>query len=393
MKRMITPFAIILFIMMACTGCKQSGIQGNDIITVDVTTKYPKKDLILQDFMDVEYIALETNDDFLCEGIILAAGKEIIIVKNSISDGDIFIFDRKGKGLKKINRKGQGGEEYTNILGITLDENNNEMFVNSHSTRRILVYDLDGNFKRSFKHKENAMYDNIHHFDQGNLICHDCFYDVFGTANELSFLIVSKQDGSIIKEIQIPFEKKKLTQVLRRDEKNRVTGSVRPSSYYPIIPSLDGWILVEPSADTVYRYLPDHTMTPFIVRSPSVQSMDPEVFLFPGTLTDRYYFMETVKKEVDFKTQSGFPGTDLMYDRQEKALFEYVVYNADYSDKREVVMKSNPVNEEIASWQSLEAGQLVEDYENGKLKGKLKEMAAELDENSNPVIMLLKHKK
>ncbi|GHT70547.1 hypothetical protein FACS1894155_06490 [Bacteroidia bacterium] len=101
MKRVITLFSIVLFVTAGCGGCKQSGTQSNDIITVDVTMKYPKKELILQDFMDVEYIPLETNDDFLCEGRVLAVGKKIIIVKNRINDGNIFIFDRNGKGLKK----------------------------------------------------------------------------------------------------------------------------------------------------------------------------------------------------------------------------------------------------------------------------------------------------
>jgi hypothetical protein len=52
-----------------------------------------------------------------------------------------------------------------------------------------------------------------------------------------------------------------------------------------------------------------------------------------------------------------------------------------------------PVNHEIESWQPLEAHQLVEDYEKGELKGKLKEIAATLNEEANPVIMLIKHKK
>jgi hypothetical protein len=377
--------------MEGCVGDRQSTV---DVITVDVTKNYsPKKELILQDFMDVEYIALETNDDFLCQGIVLVVGKEIIIAKNRINDGDIFIFDRNGKGLKKINRKGQGGEEYTNISGITLDEDNDEIFVNAHSVRRILVYDLDGKFKRSFKHKEGTMYSSIYNFDRKNLICHDSFYTIDGIANELSFRIISKQDGSIAKEIQIPFEKKKSTSVFRRDEANRVNGSVRPSNYYPIIPYLDHWILVEPSSDTVYRYFPDYTMTPLIMRTPSVQSMNPEVFLFPGILTNHYYFMETVKKEVNFKTLDGFPSTDLVYDRQEKVIFEYVVYNDDYSGKKEVFMKSIPINGEITTWQPLEASKLVESYKKGELKGKLKEIAAKLDEEDNPVIMLIKHKK
>lgn len=52
-----------------------------------------------------------------------------------------------------------------------------------------------------------------------------------------------------------------------------------------------------------------------------------------------------------------------------------------------------PVNHEIESWQVLEAHELVKSYEKDQLKGKLKEVAATLDEESNPVIMLIKHKK
>lgn len=37
-----------------------------------------KKDLILQDFMDVEYIPLETNDEFINQGFVRATGKDII---------------------------------------------------------------------------------------------------------------------------------------------------------------------------------------------------------------------------------------------------------------------------------------------------------------------------
>jgi hypothetical protein len=83
-----------------------------------------------------------------------------------------------------------------------------------------------------------------------------------------------------------------------------------------------------------------------------------------------------------------------MYDKQEKVIFGYTVYNGDYSTKKEVYMvAASPVNHEIESWYLLEAHQLVESYKKGELKGKLKEIAATLDEDSNPVIMLIKHKK
>lgn len=67
MKRLTAISVMALFIMTGCGGQK-SGTQNDDIITVDVTASYPKKELILQDFMDVEYVPLETNDEFVTMG-------------------------------------------------------------------------------------------------------------------------------------------------------------------------------------------------------------------------------------------------------------------------------------------------------------------------------------
>lgn len=57
MKWIITISAILLFTLAGCGKDKQS---TNELITVDVTKNYPEKELTLQDFMDVEYIPLET---------------------------------------------------------------------------------------------------------------------------------------------------------------------------------------------------------------------------------------------------------------------------------------------------------------------------------------------
>ena len=84
-----------------------------------------------------------------------------------------------------------------------------------------------------------------------------------------------------------------------------------------------------------------------------------------------------------------------MYDRQEKTFWGYTVYNGDFSTKKEIYMNwLSPVNHEIESWKALDADKLVESYKKGELKdGKLKEIAAKLKEDDNPVIMLIKHKK
>jgi hypothetical protein len=385
MKRVkLISVIILLAVMTGCEGNKQS---TDDVITVDVTKSYsPKKELILQDFMDVEYIALETNDDFVCQGFVQDIGKKFIVVRNYIDDGDIFIFDRNGKALRKINRKGQGGEEYTNILNITLDEDNGEMFVNDLYSQKIVVYDLYGKFSRSFKGKRDSPYTTIFNYDKDNLICYDEFN------KEIPFVLISKQDGSITKKIKIPFKEKIFLRQQRSD--GEMINTVSPGPHRTIIPFKGNWMLLEFSSDTVYTLLPDYSLRPFLVRTPSIQSMDPGVFLILRLFSDRYIFMETIKNVYDWNTEDGFPTTYFMYDRQEKAFFKYTVYNGDYSTKKEIYMNVfRPVNHEIESWQPLEAFQLVVSYNNRQLKGKLKEIAATLDEDDNRVIMIIKHKK
>ncbi|WP_106830320.1 6-bladed beta-propeller [Parabacteroides pacaensis] len=388
MKGTNTILAIILLITAGCGDNKQS---EDAFLTVDVTnTPSNKKELILQDFMDVEYIPLETNDEFINQGFVQAIGKEFILVRNRNSDGDIFVYNRTGKALRKINRKGQGAEEYTNILGITLDESNKEMYVNDHYIRKIQVYDLDGNFKRTLRHKEgngSLFYTDIFNYDNDHLICYDKYN------KEIPFVLISKQDGSITQDIKIPYKEKKQATITKQTGENS-TLSISPGPYRTIIPFKGNWMLLELSSDTIYSLLPDYSLRPFMVRSPSIQSMNPEVFMFLRLPCDRYYFMETAKNVWDFDNNTGFPREYFMYDRQEKAFFTYTVYNGDYSIKKEVYMNQlRPVDHDVDSWELLEAYQLVTAYEKGWLQGKLKEIAATLNEESNSVIMLVKHKK
>ena len=395
MKRINVISVIILFLAIATESRGQKQTGSNDFITVNVVKDYsPKKELILQDFMDVEYVALETNDDFINQGIVLDIGNEFVLVKNSnrINDGNIFVYDRTGKAIRKINRKGQSGEEYISLYTVTLDEENKEMFVNDILGKKIVVYDLYGNFKRSFKHKngtDSQFYSDIFNYDRQHLICYD-EYD-----KELPFVLISKQDGSITQEIKIPFKEKKfLSQIRKTGENNgRAVICVGPGHYYSIFPFNDNWLLSELSSDTVYTFMPDYNLRPFIVRTPSIQSMNPEECLILRLFSDRYYFMESIKNVYDWNAQEGFPSKYFVYDTKELSFSGYTIYNSDFLAKKEIYMSMiKPINHEITSWNSLEAYQLVESYNKGELKGKLKEIASKLDEDSNPVIMLIKHK-
>ena len=386
MKILIFIEIIILFVMAGCGG--NSSTDG--FITVDVTKGYSsKKELVLQDFMDVEYIPLETNDEFVNRACVQAVGEKYIIVINYYDDGNIFVYDRSGKAIRKINRRGQGGEEYVSIRSVSLDEENEEIFVNDFRAKKIRVYDLEGNFKRNLNQKseKNSSYLDMLDYDKNNLICYDKFNF------EIPFLLVSKQDGSITKEIKVPFKEKQLFHIVVRDYETGVTRSAGPSPHNCIIPFNGNWILFEASSDTIYTLMPDYSLRPLIARTPPIHTMDPGVFVVLRLISDRYYFMESVTNIYDFSKGEGFPSKYFMYDIQEKDFFNYILYNGDYSYKKEIyIVTLPPINSKGELCSTINAFELCRDYKRGKLKGKLKEVAATLDEDDNRVVMLVKHK-
>jgi hypothetical protein len=246
---------------------------------------------------------------------------------------------------------------------------------------------LDGNFKRTLRYTKGAFVSNIYNHDKDYLLCQNT-YAPENTSSGNTFFLLSKQDDSL-KNIEIPLEKK-VSIVIVKKVGDMVYGNGPRNSF--IVPSQNGWILTEPSSDTIYIKQSNQTLQPFIVRTPSIHTMNPEIFLFSGLLTDRYSFMKTVKKEYDFETNKGLPTVDLVYDRDEKKIYKYTVNNSDFSERTEN-MSLKCANDEVAFHISLAADELVEAYEKGELKGKLKDIAAKLDEEDNPVIMLVKHKK
>jgi len=127
---------IILYVMTGCGGGSKQ--LTDDLITVDVTKSYPKKELLLQDIFDVEYVHLDdTQDEFLTQGSVFDIGEQFMLVRNLGIAGDILVFDRQGKAVSTFNRRGQGPEEYTSMAGLTLDEDTKEIFVVADKNGRI----------------------------------------------------------------------------------------------------------------------------------------------------------------------------------------------------------------------------------------------------------------
>ena len=394
--RWMSALLVALF-LFGCGDGKQKESDG--LIRVDVSKSYPKKELILQDLLDIEYVPLETTDEMLTEGHIQYISDNYMIFKNlGRMAGEIFIFDRQGKAVRKINRLGQSGEEYLNILGVDYDEQADELFVNSHYSDKVFVYDSEGNYKRSFDYLDGTLYDPIKILDEERLIAYDDYFEYDKVPEKRDcYLILSREDGRLLEKIHIPYEEKKSLIILRRDLNGKLTGNwgIR-NTLMP--PYQDGWLLIEPSADTIYTYSASRGLMPLIVRTPPVNEMDPEVFLFPTIFTDRYVFMQAVERSFNFGVDKDVPRTNLIYDKTEQTAYEGEVINRDFDGTpvnlwfaHRVIMEFN--GGEIAFATRLEAPDLVEALNDGKLRGPLKEIASRLDEEDNPVILIAKYKK
>lgn len=386
MKQLFLSVTILLLGLAGCSGEKSD---KDNFVTVDVTADYPEKDLILQDFMDVEYVPLETSNEFVASGKVAYIGDKLIVLTN-LREGDILFFDRStGKGVRKINHRGQGPEEYIMPFNVVLYEDRNEMFVNDGPSSKIQVYDLEGNYKRTISYKKGALVSILIDFDDEKFLSQN----VYAPQNERSgetFMFLSKKDGSMM-DIKVPYQKRLSVALIKEHSDGSIQGALPENADF-IDPYQDGWVLTEPSADTIYFYKPNKSMKPFIVRTPSVQTQKPEIFLFPGILTNKYYFMQCVKKEYDFEKNEGMPSTPLVYDKTERRIYEYTVYNGDFEGRKENLSKQN-MNSQIPLYVALDASDLIEANQNGKLKGKLAEIANGLSPEDNPVVMIVKQRR
>jgi len=95
----------------------------------------------------LEYIPLETDPDCLIEGIRNVSVNDSFIF---VSDYDrLLLFDINGNYIRQIGSAGRGPGQYPSVGNFIVENNQREIYV--LSSRMVLVYDFEGQFKRDFK--------------------------------------------------------------------------------------------------------------------------------------------------------------------------------------------------------------------------------------------------
>ena len=388
MKKIILFFIVIL--IASCTDTDSA----THIITVDVSKQYPEKNMLVEDIAEIEYIAPETKDDYLFS-YILDISENFIIGGNHVENSFIFFSRETGKPVSKINRYGNGPEEYNLAAASVYSEKDDEFFILNYPSG-INVYGRDGTYKRKLKFRERSYLggpEAFYDYDSDNLL----FYDGFqGDINDYptAFVLLSKKDGSITKEIPIAYEKKVSLMFTQKMNGNALVGSM-PDVYFAVYNDND-FLLTDYSTDTVYRFTQNQELIPILIRKPSIQTMEPKTILHSWLETDKYLFLSTNKLEIDWNDPSEFDGKGLLVEKSSGDIYEAIVRMKDYKDKNLILgpgVLSRSLKDSQTGYIVLPAAELLEALANEKLSGKLKEIASTLNEESNPVIMLMKYRK
>lgn len=370
-------------------------VENKDVLkTIDVTKKYPHKEIILQDIANVEYIALETNKDVLLNndiGSIRLVSDSNIIAVNPKS-GYCYRFNREGKILSYFLHKGNGPAEYNNIVDAIVDEQKQEIYIYDYGLKyRIQVYSFDGQYKRTLPLQMNMFVNSAHNFQSDYILSND----VSGSRNKSiskPYMLLSKETGKIKDVLDISFNNRILPYFyLKKDEHTTMTVKL---SYNSTIKYDDNYIIGDISSDTIYLYSKERSIKPLLTRIPSVYDMETPVLLIPDFKTEKYFFLTTVVREFDFNTMTGLPDTRLIYDYAQDEIFEYVLKNNDSPSQVFELNRAGTISHSHNNtiYQIIEIDKLKEDMKKGKVSGKLKEMASKLKDDDNPILMIITFK-
>jgi hypothetical protein len=139
--------AIICFLLILYS-CKQGNRSATDIISIDPRI-FPEVEISLAEFADdISYIPLDNQFPI---GIIYSYKIINDFIYAAIKDVGVVRFTNTGKLDKKFGKIGRGPGEYVYCLSFAVDENTGTVYVMDHKSNDIEVYTNDGKYVRNIK--------------------------------------------------------------------------------------------------------------------------------------------------------------------------------------------------------------------------------------------------
>ena len=363
---------------------------------LDLEKKYPQKVITLQDIADVEYIVLESHNEALISAPYTVVTDSMIITYSPLEDNVIF-FQRNGKFSHSFNRKGQSGKEYTGISDMRVNVATKEIYINDNLKRCVQVYTYNGEYIRTLKLKSTPhngyLMGTIYNCDEEHILAEDRWHvdeQKERPTNHQPYYRISTSDASISR-LPLYIEKRIRDGFNWYDEESDTFGSMG-IGFSPVAYINDELIITDFGLDTVYSYK-ENLLTPIAIRKNRMKSEDVPIVAGIEAITDKYYLWYAFEKDIKKTT---WPDWTYLQDRRTGKCIQTKLVDKNITDKEHRFRSRPSANDYTVPkhhiMQYYPAYVLIELLEEGKLQGELKEIASQMTEEDNPVIMLAKFK-
>ena len=160
----------ILLLNFLFLSCSQTLHVSSDVVyTIDLDkVQMKEKESFSSLFKAAGVIVLEMTDNSL-----LAKIDKIDFIDDSLyvleRGKGLFLFNGKGKFIRKIGDKGAGVGEYISPIDVSVDTENKKLYLLDSQTQTILKYNADGDYESSFKIDNQGMFCNRIQYYNGKL--------------------------------------------------------------------------------------------------------------------------------------------------------------------------------------------------------------------------------
>lgn len=387
----LRTFAFLVIVYICSVGCSIGKDESGGLPVIDLSKEYPIEKMDIHEIADVEYIPLETTDESVVAFGWESVSDDYIVVK----DNDICFFDRKtGKYLWKFNRLGNSGEEYSRPNYLAVDFLSEECYIYTHPNR-INVYTYRGDFKRSFTLEVGKEFrlGIINNYNRDFLIG----YNAFSYRRDPKLLdshpyyLISKKNGKVF-PLPLTVKNPINRQLKSTGPDGYIDSSIIINEMINLLINRDEAFIGDFALDTLYT-VKDYKLTPIAVQKPSVFSSDVPLVLSADLFTDTYMGFYAIKLRAEEPWRSITEAPYLYWNRKTGEIHRYELYDSNVQAEkvRHPWMYYTNLHRNYGLYR-LRAAFLVEQYEAGKLRGKLNEIASKLDIEDNYILVLCKFK-
>ncbi len=403
-----------LFLLASCSGknnqnANETGQEKADdkkaeIIQIDPRT-FEENKLTLADFAaDIEYVPLSNKLQIGSVQALQVTSNAAYLIYDNSGGGEgnghpqLYRFERNGKNPIQIGKIGRGPGEYLTSSNYTVDEANDRIYINGKS-KYVMVFNTSGKYLREFKFQdpdinfsEIELMQNSYLFAPVNRLI-DQTYHIWSIIDTMGN-VVSKKENSLT------------------DSKINIGGREGTFKYKD---KVSYWTNYN---DTIYTVSPDFSYkTPYII-APGDYKVPPKnmpiTLDLPILLTEYYsphYFIETNKyiiSEYNYKKKDAYMFIDKLSHKISVCYFKWnrdekggILNNFDgglmFEPDTYLVQDNKEYLVGIIQPFELKAHVASSEFKNStpkypEKKKQLEQLANSLDENDNPVLMLVKLK-